>query len=90
MGLVKILMDYVRENCNNVSELSGKCQGISSGVVCGNPEEVPYCFLRSFIKFHGHTGGKIRRFESNLRLLGRSQLSNPSDLPCSNFGAILT
>ena len=23
------------------------------------------------------------RFESNLRLLGRSQLSNPSDLPCS-------
>ena len=22
-------------------------------------EEVPYCFSRSFIKFHGHTGGKI-------------------------------
>ena len=38
LDLVKILMDYVRENCNNVSELSGKCQGISSGVVCGNPE----------------------------------------------------
>ena len=22
-------------------------------------EEVPYCFARSSIKFHGHTGGKI-------------------------------
>ena len=22
-------------------------------------EEVPYCFSRSSIKFHGHTGGKI-------------------------------
>ena len=37
LGVVKIPMDYVRENCNDVSELSGKCQGISSGVVCGNP-----------------------------------------------------
>ena len=48
-------------------------------------EEVPYCFARSSIKFHGHTGGKKWRFESNLRLLGRSQLWNPSDLPCCNF-----
>ena len=46
-------------------------------------EKVSYCFSRSSIKFHGHTGGKNWRFESNLRLLGRSQLSNPSDLPCS-------
>ena len=46
-------------------------------------EEVPYCIARSSVKFHGHTGGKNWRFESNLRLLGRSQLSNPSDLPCS-------
>ena len=38
LGLVEILIDYVRENCNNVSELSGKCQGISTGVVRGNPE----------------------------------------------------
>ena len=45
-------------------------------------EEVPYCIARSSVKFHGHTGGKNWRFESNLRLLGRSQLSNPSDLPC--------
>ena len=45
-------------------------------------EEVPYCFARSSIKFDGHTGGKIDDFESYLRLLGRSQLSNPSDLPC--------
>ena len=47
-------------------------------------EEVPYCFARSSIKFHGHTG-RNWRFESNLRLLGRSQLSNPSDLPCCTF-----
>ena len=45
--------------------------------------EVPYCFSRSSIKFHCHTGGKNWWFESNLRLLGRSQLTNPSDLPCS-------
>ena len=45
-------------------------------------EEVPYCIARSSVKFHGHAGGKNWRFESNLRLLGRSQLSNPSDLPC--------
>ena len=45
-------------------------------------EEVPYCIARSSVKFHDHTGGKNWRFESNLRLLGRSQLSNPSDLPC--------
>ena len=45
-------------------------------------EEVPYCFSRSFMEFHSHTGGKNWWFESNLRLLGRSQLSNPSDLPC--------
>ena len=30
-------------------------------------------------------GRKNWRSESNLRLLGRSQLSNPSDLPCSNL-----
>ena len=41
----------------------------SSGI-----KEVPYCFLRSTIQFQGHTG--------QTRLLGWSQLSNPSDLPC--------
>ena len=48
-----------------------------------NLEEVPYNFLRSSIKFKGHTGWKID--DLNLFwgwLLGRSQLSNPSDLPC--------
>ena len=45
-------------------------------------EKVSYCFSRSSIKFQGHTGSKNWRFESNLTLLGRSQLSNPSDLPC--------
>ena len=54
-------------------------------------EEVPYNFSGSSIEFWGHTGWKID--VSNpiwVRLLGRSQLSNPSDLPCSNFGPILT
>ena len=49
-----------------------------------NIEEVPYNFSGSSIKFWGHTGWKID--VSNpiwVRLLGRSQLSNPSDLPCS-------
>ena len=46
--------------------------------------DVPYCFPRSSIKFQGHTGQnmpiltQIGRF----RTIGRSQLSNPSDLPC--------
>ena len=45
-------------------------------------EEVPYCFLGSSIKFRGHTGWKINDLNSIwVRLLGRSQLSNPSDLP---------
>ena len=38
VGLVEILIDYNRANCNNVRKLSGKCQGISTGVVRGNPE----------------------------------------------------
>ena len=60
-------------------------------------EEVPYCFWRSSVKFQGHSAKKNRRFWPKLgfldrkidnlnpiwvRLLGRSQLSNPSDLPC--------
>ena len=46
-------------------------------------EEVPYCFWRSSIKYQGHTGWKIDDLNPVwVRLLGRSQLSNPSDLPC--------
>ena len=46
-------------------------------------EEVPYCFPRSSIKFQGHTGWKFDDLDQIwARLLGRSQLSNPSDLPC--------
>ena len=48
-------------------------------------EEVPYCFcfLRSFIKFQGHRGWLFEDLNPIwVRLLGRSQLSNPSDLPC--------
>ena len=46
-------------------------------------EEVPYCFLGSSIKFQGHTGWKIDDLNPIwVRLLCRSQLSNPSDLPC--------
>ena len=48
-----------------------------------NIQEVPYCFPRSSIKFQGHTGWKIDDLDQIwARLLGRSQLSNPSDLPC--------
>ena len=46
-------------------------------------ERCPNFFSGSSIKFQGHTGWKID--DLNLiwvRLLGRSQLSNPSDLPC--------
>ena len=46
-------------------------------------KEVSYYFLRSSIKFQGHTGWKIDDLDQIwARLLGRSQLSNPSDLPC--------
>ena len=46
-------------------------------------EEVPYCFSRSSVKFQGHTGWKIDDLNPIwIRLLGRSQLLNPSDLPC--------
>ena len=53
----------------------------------GSIEEVSYCFSRSSIKFQGHTGWKIDDFNPiPARLLGRSQLSNPSDLPCYRLG----
>ena len=49
-------------------------------------EEVPYNFSRSPIKFQGHTGWKIDNFNPIwVRLLGRSQLSNPLDLICLVF-----
>ena len=107
--------------------------------------EVPYCFSRSSVKFHGHTALKIVEFDPNwafpdsnsslnspmamkcctkletakercpiifqghpsnfkvtrdktspnltqigrFRTIGRSQLSNPSDLPCCNMPRIL-
>ena len=46
-------------------------------------EKVPYGFSSSSIKFPGHTGWKIDKFNPVwVKLLGRLQLSNPSDLPC--------
>ena len=46
-------------------------------------DEVPYCFPRSSIKFLGYMGWKISDLNQVwVRLLGWSQLSNPSDLPC--------
>ena len=46
-------------------------------------DEVPYCFSRSFIKFLGYMGCKISDLNKVwIRLLGWSQLSNPSNLPC--------
>ena len=42
-----------------------------------------HCFFGSSIKFHGHTGWKINDLNPIwVRLRSRSQLSNPSDLPC--------
>ena len=54
-------------------------------------EEMPYCFPRSSIKFQGHTGQNITDFDPNwaFRTTGRSQLSNPSDLPCCGLGNML-
>ena len=56
-------------------------------------EEVPYCFPRPSIKFQGHKGQKIDDLDQIwARLLGRSQLSNPSDLPfslCSHHRIII-
>ena len=50
---------------------------------------MPYCFPRSPMKFQGHTGWKIDDLDQIwARLLGRSQLSNPSDLPCSLWNCI--
>ena len=46
--------------------------------------EMPFCFPRSSIKFQGHTVQNITDIDPNWAFpgLGRSQLSNPSDLPC--------
>ena len=53
-----------------------------------NVEEVPFNFSRSSIKFQGHTGWKIGNLNRIwVSLLGRSQLSNPSDLPCLHKNA---
>ena len=43
-------------------------------------EEVPYCFLRSSIKFEDHMDRKINDLNPiEAKLLGWLQLSNPSD-----------
>ena len=50
---------------------------------CHSIENVPYWFLRSTIKFQCHMGQKIDDLIPIwIGLLGRSQLSNLSDLPC--------
>ena len=52
---------------------------------CTN-EEVPYCFTRSSMKFQVHASWKINDLNPFwVRLLVRSQLSYPSDLPCFIF-----
>ena len=48
-----------------------------------NVEEVLDSFSRSSIEFQGHTDWKIKDLNPiSVRLLGLSQLSNPSDLSC--------
>ena len=47
-------------------------------------KEVPYNFAGSSIRCQCHTGQKNDNLNPiQVRLLGRSRLSNPSDLPCS-------
>ena len=50
--------------------------------------EMPYCFPRSSIKFQGHTVQNITEI-GRFRTIGRSQLSNPSDLPCCKYVAFM-
>ena len=51
---------------------------------------MPYCFSWSSLKFQGHPGWKIDDLNPIwVRLLGRSQLSNPSDLPCFVFPCLI-
>ena len=51
---------------------------------------MPYCFSGSSIKFQCHTGCKIDDLNPIwVTLLGRSQLSNPSDLPCFAYTLFL-
>ena len=54
--------------------------------------EMPYRFPRSSIKFQGHTGQTITDFDPNCAFqdFGRSQLSNPSDLPCCLVVVVVT
>ena len=53
---------------------------------CCSINEVPCCYYKSSIKIQGHTGWKINDLNPIwIRLLGRLQLSNPSDLPCFIF-----
>ena len=48
-----------------------------------------FCFSWSSIKFPGHTGWKVDDLNPIwVRLLGRPQLSNPSDLPCCFIGFV--
>ena len=60
--------------------------------VLNSKGEVPYCFSRSSIKFQGHTGQNITILTQigRFRTIGRSQLSNPSDLPCLSISPPLS
>ena len=50
-------------------------------------EDVPNYLSGSSIKFQGHTGFKIDNLNPIwVRLLGRSRLLNPPDLPCLGWG----
>ena len=47
-------------------------------------KQMYYCFPKSSAKLKGHTGRKFDDLNPSwVRLLGRSQLPNPLDLPCS-------
>ena len=79
--IVEFDPDWAFPDCNSSLNSPNGCEIMHNAE--SSIEEVPYCFSGSSIKFQGHTGWKI--YDLNpiwVRLLGRSQLSNPSDLPC--------
>ena len=56
-----------------------------------NMEELPYCFLRSYVKLQGHTGQKIADFDSNWAFLDCNlSLNSPMALKwCTNLNVVL-
>ena len=80
---VALIWDFLVDNSNLNSQIAIKWCTYTGYRSMG---EVPYCFVRLSVKFQGNTGQKIDDLDTIwARLLGQSQLSNPSDLPCETM-----